>query len=209
MKSIYSLIAAIALSLALATAAGAQQQNDSLGDYARAARKKTAQQGKAAAKVYDNDNLPADASLSVVGNAPADNDADKAAAAPSDSKADPAKTADKSEKKDAAQIKPGQSAEERQKALDAWKKKLDAQRDKISLLTRELDVLQREYQLKISEFYSDTARRVQNPNALFDDDAKYKQQIEDKQKSLDDAKTELSNLQDEAHRSGAPSSTLE
>jgi hypothetical protein len=70
-------------------------------------------------------------------------------------------------------------------------------------------VLQREYQLKVSEFYSDTAARVQNPNGLADVDAKYKQQIADKQKAVDEAKAALSNIQEEGRRSGAPNSVLE
>jgi hypothetical protein len=50
---------------------------------------------------------------------------------------------------------------------------------------------------------------VQNPNALFDEDSKYKQQIADKQKAVDDAKSQLTDMQDEARRAGAPSSITE
>jgi len=149
-----------------------------------------------------SDETSADSKDQAKTDAPAD------AKAADPSKADP-KANGSGEKKPDAQIKPGQSAEDRQKALDAWQKKLDGQKDKISLASRELDVLQREYQLKVSEFYSDAAHRVQNPNALFDDDAKYKQQIADKQKTLDDAKSQLNDMQEEARRSGAPSSVTE
>jgi len=220
-RTFYVLLTAV-VAFTLANAAAAQSQNQSLGDYARAVKKtKPAPAGKTAPKVYENDNLPVGASLSVVGNASA-NDADsvenkdpeKKSDAKADNKpADPsrpeAKSADAAEKKPEAQLKPGQSAEDRDKALEAFKKKLDAQKDKINLLARELDVMQREYQLKVSEFYSDVAARTQNPNGLTDVDTKYKQQIADKQKSLDDANTELSNMQEEGRRSGAPSSVLE
>ena len=120
-----------------------------------------------------------------------------------------AKTGDNADKKQDAQIKPGQSAEDRDKALEAFKKRLDGQKDKIALLSRELDVLQREYQLKVSEFYADAAARVQNPNGLVDVDGKYKPQIAEKQKALDDANNQLNNMQDEGRRSGAPNSVLE
>ena len=39
--------------------------------------------------------------------------------------------------------------------------------------------------------------------------AKYQQQMADKQKSLDEAKTKLNNVQDEAHKAGAPNSVSE
>jgi hypothetical protein len=197
---------------------GAQSQNQSLGEYARGVKKtKPAQASPAKPKVYDNENLPTGATLSVVGTAsqnanPVDAKVETKADANAKS-ADPSKAAPKAngadEKKQEAQIKPGQSLEDRKQALDAWQKKLDGQKDKVSLASRELDVLQREYQLKVSEFYSDATHRVQNPNALFDEDSKYKQQIADKQKAVDDAKSQLTDMQDEARRAGAPSSITE
>jgi hypothetical protein len=218
-RTFYFLLTAV-LGFTLATAAAAQSQNQSLGEYARAVKKtKPSQASKPAPKVYDNDNLPAGATLSVVGNPSANDATDKTdAQKTNDSKADgkaadpakpDAKAADASDKKQDVQLKSGQSAQDRDKAIEALKNKLDDQKDKISLLSRELDVLQREYQLKVSEFYADTAARVQNPNGLADVDAKYKQQIADKQKSVDDAKAALTNMQDEGRRSGAPNSALE
>src|ERR1043166_1289921 len=213
-----SFLTGLAITSALVISCGAQSQNQSLGDYARAIKKtKPAKSSPVKPKVYDNENMPTSATLSVVGNADETSTDTKDQAktdVPADAKGtDPSKAEPKinssDEKKPDAQIKPGQSAEDRQKALDAWQKKLDGQKDKISLVSRELDVLQREYQLKVSEFYSDAAHRVQNPNALFDDDAKYKQQIADKQKALDDAKSHLSDMQEEARRAGAPSSVTE
>jgi hypothetical protein len=221
MKRAFYFLLTTVVAFTLANAAAAQSQNQSLGDYARAVKKtKPSPAVKAASKVYDNENLPAGGTLSVVGNASA-NDADSekkdqdkksdanADGKPADASKPEAKTVEGADKKPDSELKPGQSAEDRDKALEALKNKLDGQKDKISLLARELDVLQREYQLKVSEFYSDTAARVQNPNGLADIDAKYKQQIADKQKSLEDANTELSNMQDEGRRSGAPSSVVE
>jgi hypothetical protein len=215
-----SFLTGLAVAIALAANSAAQSQNQSLGDYARAIKKtKSAQPSSAKPRVYENENLPTGGTLSVVGNASPDassadiKDQAKTDASANAQSADPSKADSKTnpsgEKKQEAQIKPGQSAEERRNALEVWQKRLDGEKDKISLLSRELDVLQREYQLKVSEFYSDTARRAQNPNALFDDDAKYKQQIADKQKSLDDAKSQLTDLQEEARRAGASSAVTE
>jgi hypothetical protein len=211
-------LSGLVVSSALVVSSGAQSQNQSLGEYARGVKKtKPAQASPAKPKVYDNENLPTGATLSVVGTASQDaSPADAKVEAKADANAksaDPSKAAPKAngadEKKQEAQIKPGQSLEDRKQALDAWQKKLDGQKDKVSLASRELDVLQREYQLKVSEFYSDATHRVQNPNALFDEDSKYKQQIADKQKAVDDAKSQLTDMQDEARRAGAPSSITE
>ena len=215
-----SFLTGLAVVSALAVNSGAQTQNQSLGEYARTIKKtKPAEPSTPKPKVYENDNLPTGSALSVVGN-PSDSanstdtkDQAKTDATAANKSADPAKpdakTNSGSDKKPEPQIKPGQSIEDRNQAIDAWQKKLDGQKDKISLLSRELDVLQREYQIKVSEFYSDTARRTQNPNALFDDDAKYKQQIADKQKSVDDAKSRLNDMQEDARHAGAPNSITE
>lgn len=218
-RAFYFLLTTVA-AFTLANTAVAQSQNQSLGDYARAVKKtKPAPAAKTAPKVYDNENLPAGGTLSVVGSPSTNDSPDKVDQQKTgDSKADgkaadpskpDAKPADASDKKEEAQLKPGQSAEDHDQAIEALKTKLNDQKDKISLVSRELDVLQREYQLKVSEFYSDAAARVQNPNGLVDVDAKYKQEIADKQKSVDDAKDALTNMEDEGRRSGAPNSALE
>jgi hypothetical protein len=200
----YFWLAAILTTVAVSTIAAAQSQ-PSLGAYARAV-KKTQSPAKTSAKVYDNDNLPSNSSLSVVGHTPepaaADKDKDK------DKNQDQSKDGEAKADK-AAQLKPGQAAEEREKALAAWKAKLDEQMSQISLLSRELDVLQREYKLKASDFYNNTAMRTQNPTAFAADDAKYKQQIAEKQKAVDAAKAKLTGMQDEARKSGAPNSVAE
>ena len=219
MKRVFSLLlAGIVISVAASTTAAAQSQPSSLGDYARAVRK-TKPRTAPAAKSYDNDNLPNDSTLSVVGKAsePApeagkddakDKDDTKEKAA--EAKANPDDKSDAQKKaENSGQTKPGQSPEDRQKAFDVWKQKIDAQKDKLSLLSRELDVLQREERLKQSEFYADPANRVQNPNGFANEDAKYKQQIADKQKAVDDAKAKLADLQDEARKAGVPNSAAE
>jgi len=217
-RSLSLWVGVIVLIAAASNMASGQAQQQPLGDYARAVKRTKAPAAKTAAKVYDNDNLPPAASISVVGDnsKPADQDAKPASDQKDDARPDPdtpknpddtaKQEAPAAEKKPEAQLKAGQSTEDRQKALDAVKEKLAGQKDKISLLSRELDVLQREHQLKAAEFYANTARRTQNPNGFQSEDAKYKQQIADKQKQLDEAKGKLSGMEDEAHKAGAPNS---
>jgi hypothetical protein len=166
-----------------------------LGDYARALRKTQGPTQTSAKVIYDNDNLPTAGSLSVVGQTP-----DSASNQDQDQPA-----ADKG--KDG--LKPGQTPEERDKALAALTAKLDEQKDKISLLTRELDVLQGEYKLKATNFANNPQQRVQNPNGFAVEGAKYQQQIADKQKDLDAAKATFSAMQDDARKAGAPNSVAQ
>ena len=184
-------------------------QSPSLGDYARSVKKNKPEAKKTASKVYDNDTLPRDSSLSVVGSpSEASLNADKEKSPESTANADE-KAKAKKKAEESAQIKPGQSPEERQKAIDSWKQKLDDQKAKVDLLSRELNVLTREHQIKTCEFYANTALRVQNPNAFEEEDAKYKKDIAEKQKSVDDAKSKLNDLQEEARKSGVPNSAAE
>jgi hypothetical protein len=209
-RSYISMVLGTAVAVAASTlvAAQSQTQAQSLGDYARAMKKsKNAPEAKTAAKVYDNDNLPTATTISVVGDsASAVSSADKPS---EDQGTDPDGSGKKDGKKPENPLKPGQSAEERQQALNEWKDRMSAQKDKISLLSRELEVLEREQQIKAAEFYANTARRTQNPNGFADDDAKYKKQIADKQKQVDDAKSKLTGMQEEARKSGAPNSITE
>jgi hypothetical protein len=210
-RSVY-FAAAVILMLVAANFAAAQSQTQPLGDYARAAKKaKDATATKAAPKVYDNDNLPRTTSISVVGDAASDTSGDQKDAASDDKNTDgtPKQDAQSADKKNEPQLKPGQSADERQQALNAWKDKLGGQQDKVNLLSRELSVLQGEYRVKSADFYSNVAMRTQNPTAFAAEDEKYKQQIADKEKQLDDAKAKLSDMQDDARKAGAPTSVTE
>ncbi len=186
------------------TAAAFAQGTQSLGDYARSLKKSTNAPAPAAQKVYDNDNMPTTASVSVVGNSSGNTDA----ANTGDAKNADAPSAP-GDKKDEPQIKAGQPVDERKQAVDAWKQKLDDQNEKIGALSHELDLLQRDYRVKAAEFYADTARRTQNPTGFAKDDADYKEQIADKQKALDAAKAKLSDLQEEARKAGAPTSVAD
>jgi len=202
----------------LATLAVAQS-DPPLGDYARQARKDKTQK-PAAAKQFDNDNLPKNDKLSVVGEAPQetaavspDSDEETPAASP-DSESGATASAEPSDKKDQAEEQktkttPGESQEDRQKVYDDWKQKIAHQKDQIDLMTRELEVAQKEYQLRAAAFYADAGNRLRNSGSWDKEDTQYKQDIADKQKALDTAKQKLEDMDEEARKSGVPSSVRE
>jgi len=176
-------LTAIATLLLLAAGMASAQ---SLGDYARAARKekdKDKAEAVPANRRFDNDNLPTGAELSVVGpaaeNAPA--------SAP------------------AAAVDP---AAERQKAADEWNQKIERQKAKVDALNHELDLVQREYRLRAAEMYSDPTNRLHNPGQWQTDDAKFKADIDARQKAVDAAQLEYESMQEQAHKAGiAPANT--
>jgi hypothetical protein len=181
----------------LASPAAAQSsspaQDQALGDYARKIRKDPAAP-KPRPKVFDNDNLPKDDKLSIVG-APAPTEA--AVAPPVDDKdANAAKPADDDQAK-------------KQAAWKSWQDKMTSQKDQIDLASRELDVLQREYQIRAAAMYADAGNRMRNSTAWDKEDADYKQKIADKQKAVDDAKQKLTDMQEDARKSGVPSAMID
>src|SRR5580704_5036080 len=153
--------------------AGAQ----SLGDYARSVRKNKPEP-TVASRHFDNDNLPTGDTLSVVGPPPS-NDAGAATAK--------------------AAAAPGPSAQ--QKTADEWKQKLDDQKQKVDALNHELDLDQREVRLRTAAAYTDPTISVRNVE-WNKDDARYKSDIEAKQKALDEARQQLDDMQEQAHKAG-------
>jgi len=194
----------LALSTVLLSAVAAAQTPSStpdqapLGDYARKVRKDPGAP-KPKPKVFDNDNIPTNDKLSVVGPAPASTTADASDKSTADSK-------------DAA-AKPAASADEelaRKKAIwKGWQDKLSAQKDSIDLAGRELDVLTREYQLRAAVVYADVGNRMRNSAQWDKQDADYKQKIADKQKAVEDAKQKLEDMKEEARKSGVPSAMID
>ena len=156
----------------------------SLGDYARAARKeKDKAETVPASRRFDNDNLPTSAGLSVVGPA-----ADSAPASAPSAAVDP--------------------AAERQKTADAWNQKIEQQKTKVDALNHELDLVQREYRLRAAEMYSDPTNRLHNPGQWQTDDAKFKADIDARQKEVGAAQLDLESMQEQAHKAGiAPQSS--
>ena len=179
----------------------------SLGDYARHVRKQDTQ-AKARPKVYDNDNLPTQDKLSVIGPAeqasaaPApinDNPASGGANAASNTPVAPQAVAKTSEEEVA----------DRAGANKQWQEKINGQKDQIDMSQRELDVLQREYQLRAAAVYADAGNRMRNSADWDKQDAQYKQQIADKQKSVEEAKQKLDDMQEDARKAGVPASARE
>jgi hypothetical protein len=200
-----------------ALASVAVAQDSSLGDLARQNRKQKVQKAPAV-KQYDNDNLPMNDKLSVVGQAPTET-ADAGAPAtggepvptPNDSpeagSADraPAPKSTTAEDKKAA----GDEQAQKQQIFKEWQTKIHAQRNQIDMLTREVDVANREYRLRAAAFYADAGNRLRNSDAWDKEDVQYKEQMADKQKKLEDAKKQLEDFQEQARKAGVPSSMRE
>jgi hypothetical protein len=186
-------------SVAAAQTPSSTSDQSSLGDYARKVRKDPT--AKAKPKVFDNDNLPTNDKLSVVGPPPSADPNDKSA------------TADIREKDKDAAAKPAAPTDDDQakkKALaKGWQDKLTSQKDAIDLASRELDVTQREYQLRAAAMYADVGNRMRNSTQWDKEEADYKQKITDKQKALDDAKQKLDDMKEDARKAGVPSAMID
>ena len=169
---------AIATLLLLAVGGATAQ---SLGDYARAAREnKTGD--TSTVRHFDNDNLPTSEGLSVVGPPPtADGTSTEAkAAAPA----------------------PAPGADQRQKNTADWQSKLDAQKQKLDSLNRELSLDQRELQIRAVQLNADPTIRLRDGGQWDKQELQFKADAEEKQKALDDARQQLDELQDKAHKAG-------
>ena len=197
MKRMAWMMVATALLLGAALASA-----QSLGDVARA-NQKTKSRKPAATRHFDNDNLPVNQQVSVVGPAPSsDTSANQASNAGNDAakagkEGQPAKESADG-KAQAAEKKPEKSAE------DVLKGKIDAQKQKIDELSKDLDVTQREYRLRAVVMYSDAGNRLRNASQWDKDDADYKKQIADKQTALDDAKQQLTVMEEQLRTGEAP-----
>ncbi|MGH9501079.1 MAG: hypothetical protein ACRD3L_18210 [Terriglobales bacterium] len=210
-RTLFALLAGILMSGLLTSPANAQDagtrapdpsanaQEPSLGSYARAVKKE--KKPPAPAKKWDNDNLPKDDKISIVG-AKTTASADDAAAPMAD--AQPAATPG-----DKLEVQPGQSQEQRQGVYDQWQQRISTEQAQVDLLSRELDVEQREYRVRSAAFYADAGDRLRNQAAWDKEDADYKQKIADKQKSLDEAKQKVTDMQEDARKSGVPSAARE
>jgi len=220
MKRIASVTTIVVLFGALAGSA-AWAQNAPLGDYARQARKQKNKQPPSV-KSYDNDNLPHNDKLSVVGEAPAETadasttsssggeaaaEAKAAAAAanpaaPSSEKQEPAAQSASAEEKKSAE-------DEKQKMLKDWQTKMQKAQAQVDELAKDLDLTNREYRLRAAAFYADAGNRLRNAGQWDKEDTQFKEQIADKQKKLDEAKQQLEDLREQARKAGVPSSMRE
>jgi hypothetical protein len=180
MKRIMKVWMAIA-ALILLGASGVSAQ--SLGDYARAVRKKKPQ-AETATRHYDNDNLPTNEQLSVVGP-------------------ETAAGAKGGQNTPNSQVRDPKAVEaERQQAADDLQRKMDTQKAKIDALNHELELDQREYRLRAASFYGDAGTRLRNSAQWSKDDGQYKSDMDSKQKAIDAARQQLTDLQEQARKAG-------
>ena len=188
MKRIEFILALVVVAALTAMAASAQQ--DSLGDYARAVR---SEKHPPAKKVYTNDNLPSNATISVVGQ-PAPSPDEKPAAKPEDDKAKTDKGKDQKETKTSESGAPQDE--------QGWRDRIAAQKKQLADMEHELDLMQREYKLRVAEYYADAGTQLRDQKKWADDDAKYRSDITDKQKQIEDAKVQLQDLEEQARKAG-------
>jgi len=186
------------------------QDNTNLGDYARQVRKQKAHVAPAA-KTFDNDNLPKDDKLSVVGQAPGEETQPQTSNGELGAADEAQHSGPASQNPTKAESQGNQNDEQaqKQKMYQGWQQKIHTQQDQIDLLSRELDVLNREYRLRAAAFYADAGNRLRNSAEWDKEDGQYKDQIASKQKAIDDAKKDLEDLQEQARKAGVPSSMRE
>lgn len=200
MKRLLLLLACMALG---AASAAAQDQGVSLGDAARAARARKTQPSPNA-RVFTNDNLPTNVTLST-----STGDFGGASAAASVEAAEQPASGGASTSASAAGGKSAapKTEEEIQKAKEEeYKKKVADQKGAIALLERELDVLQRENRMRAATYYADVGNRMRDQKKYDDDDKKYQDQTTAKQAEVAAAKQKLEELRDEIRKAGLPSS---
>jgi hypothetical protein len=180
-------------------------QAQSLADAAR----RSQQHSKTTAKVYTNDNLPKNGTISVIGAEPpaAPPESEKAtaevkeASVANSTQSNPVVTDDKAtsssqaESSSTADVDPAQRNAELQKNGAKMK-------ENISMLEREIDVLNREYRLRAATFYADAGNSLRNPKQWADEQRDHESQMKEKQAALDTAKQKFADLQEQGRRVG-------
>ena len=186
----------LSATILLATLAAAQQQPQQppVADMARASRSHHPKP----AKVYDNDNLPTTAPITVLGEV---REPEAAAPAKPEDAANPAAPKGAAPKAD--------EAEAAKRLQEQWHSKLADQKKEIGTLQRELDILQREYRLRVAAVYSDAGNSLRDSKKWAEDDRQYHQQIDDKAKQYDVAKQKLDDLREQARKAGMPATVTE
>ena len=185
------------LTLAAGVASAQSSSTTSLGDAARAARKNKTD-ASPATRHYDNDNLPVNDTLSIVGPEPV---APKDPAVLAKDKG-AASATDKDKDKDKKPADPTVAAAERQKSADDMKKKLAEQQQKIDALNHEISLDQREDRLRAAAFYSDAGTQLRNSAEWQKEQTQSKNDADAKQKALDAAKQQYDEMQEQARKAG-------
>lgn len=196
MKRMAWIAAGAALLLAVSGAAA-----QSLGDVARSARKAKAEQNTAS-RHFDNDNLPAQGHLSVVGPETA-NGANQGGNQATE-QGQPGQEASNQSSTPAEATAPASEAKapsaENKAGNGDWNKKIQEQKAKVETLSKDLELSQREYRLRAVAMYSDAGNRLRNAVQWDKEDAQYKKEIADKQQALDAAKQDLKDMEEQARK---------
>jgi hypothetical protein len=194
------------------TATAKPQDQSSLGEYARKVQKDSTT-AKPKPKVFDNDNLPKDDKISIVGvETPPAKASDASAVNEKEAGTGKPKTPSSAASSSATSSAATSADDEQAKNKAVWKEwqqKLTAQKQQIDLASRELDVLQREYELRAAAMYADVGNRLRNSAQWDKQEAQYKQQIADKQKAVEEAKQKLQDMQEEARKAGVPNAMID
>ncbi len=193
MKHLWKWMACAILVFAATVLASAQEP---LGDVAREERAKPKPQ---AAKVVTDDDIPSVTKIAVFAEAPSANPEKKEVSA-----AD----ADQPEGDDADQAEGDKdkqgplTADEKIKQIEMWKTKIAAQEAKVQSLDQQVQQIDRDYRLRMSAFYADLGVRLRDEAKWADEEKKYHEQIEAKQKERDVERDKLEDMKDAARRAG-------
>jgi hypothetical protein len=176
--------------LGAATLVYAQQQQESLADYAR---RVTANQPPKPPdqKVYTNDDLQFHTVPQTTTTTTTTDSTDS--------------TKPKTTKKNEPQPKSDDDLKKEKQA--AWDTKFKDQHKEIDTLTRELDVLVREQKLRDATFYADVGGRLQHEAEYAQASEKYKTDIAAKTQALADSKQKLEDMREEARKDGCQDNT--
>jgi hypothetical protein len=168
---------------------------------AEAARHNQGSAKRTAAKVYTNDDLPRDATISILGREtplapPKSSDSKQPAAAGSTgASVDKANSSPEPEASSGKTADPGQRDAELQKNAAKMK-------EEIALLERELDLLNREFRLRAAAYYADAGNSLRNPKDWAEQQRQHETQVKEKQAALEAAKQKFADLQEQARRAG-------
>jgi len=178
------------LAVLVAFAAAVCAQTPSVADVARQERAKPKPKN---VKVWTNDDFPSTQPVTTTetekpaAEAAEPGEAGKAATA--------AKSAGEPEK---------DAAKEKQKAIAEWQKHLADQKTQIAKLEQEISTLETQQQERASTYYTDAGTRLRNDEKWTKDQMKNDTELAQKKQALVDAKSKLSDMQDQARKAGVP-----
>jgi len=183
MKKLFLIL--VTLMVCVFAAAAVAQQEQSLGDVARANRAK--KHTSSSAIKLDDDTMPRSSTPST-------------SSEPETAK----KTEDKSADADKEAAKKDAAAAQKQKNEDL-KKQIDDEKKEIATLQRELDIAQREARLRAAAFYGDAGTMLRDQTKFAEESRKAQDEINGKKQALETAQQKLSDLQEQARKAGLPS----